>query len=109
MGAINMFTDNKDSHFLKPVVDFFPAPVLFCNIPELRAVEIPSGGMLSNARSMAKVNACMANGGKLGNVRIMSEETCADSMAFWITNFDPEVNASIPFCQGGFGDVGRSE
>merc|ERR1712062_706314 len=51
----------------------------------------------------------MANGGKLGDVRIMSEKACADSMAFWITKFDPEINSSVPMSQGGFGDWGRAE
>merc|ERR1712079_738560 len=104
--ARKLIENNPGSHWLIPAKEWLPN---FYDTPEGRAAEIPSAGQLTNARSMAKVNACMANGGKLGNVRIMSEKACADSMAFWISKFDPELNSSIPISQGGFGDWARAE
>lgn len=76
----------------------------FTNTPEGRAAEIPSAGMYTNARSMAKVNACMANGGKLGGVRIMSEKACTDSMAFVVTKQCKFLHSPVPFSQGGFSE-----
>jgi len=109
LAAMAMFKNNKDSHWLIPTYDFETGKQLFCNIPELRACEIPSGGMHTNARSMAKVNACMANGGKLGNVRIMSEKACADSMGCCISKLDKNLSFATPMTQGGFGDSGKAE
>jgi len=99
----------QESHLFVPTAEWWDFTANFNNTSEGRAAEIPSAGMFTNARSMAKVNACMANGGKLGNVRIMSEKACADSMAFWISNLDKSLNFSVPICQGGFGDYGRVE
>merc|ERR1712008_660206 len=76
----------------------------FTNTPEGRAAEIPSAGMYTNARSLAKVNACMANRGKLGGVRIMSEKACADSMAFVVTKKCRFMHFHTPFSQGGFAE-----
>jgi len=88
-----------------PAEWMMPAPSPhFTNTPEGRAAEIPSAGMYTNARSMAKVNACMANRGKLGGVRIMSEKACADSMAFAVTKNDRGLNFHAPFSQGGFAE-----
>merc|ERR1712227_7762 len=93
---------------LVPTVEWVeqPATPAFNNSPEGRAAEIPSAGMYTNARSMAKVNACMANGGRLGNIRILSEQACADSMAFATSKQDVALRWNVAFSQGGFGALG---
>jgi len=81
--AMEIFAD-KENDMLVPCAEWWDWTPAFNNTPEGRAAEIPSAGMYTNARSLAMVNACMANGGKLGSVRIMSEKACADSVAFCI-------------------------
>ncbi|CAE8635598.1 unnamed protein product [Polarella glacialis] len=91
-----------------PAVDWMGGRTpAFNNSPQGRAAEIPSAGMYTNARSMAKVNACMANGGSFDNVRIMSEKACADSMAFATAKPDKALKWVVPFSQGGFADFGQ--
>ena len=58
---------------------------------------------------MAKMNACMAGGGELGGVRIMSEEACAASFAEVKTAHDPALRLTMGFSQGGFGDMGSMD
>jgi hypothetical protein len=41
----------------------------------IRKGETPSGNGTCSARGLAKIAACIINGGKLENVRILSEET----------------------------------
>jgi len=106
--AVKELTADKASPFFVPAAEWSGNPE-FNNTPEGIAAEIPSAGMYTNAGSMAKVNACMANGGKLGSVRIMSEKACADSMAFAVAKEDKGFKWVVPFSQGGFGDLGAAE
>jgi CubicO group peptidase (beta-lactamase class C family) len=99
----------EGSHIFVKVADFFDFTATFTNTAEGRAAEIPSSNMFTNARSMAKVNACMAKGGKLGNVQIMSEKACAESMAFWKTEMDRSLGWLTCFSQGGFFREARLE
>merc|ERR1712176_1114594 len=108
LAALLRLVKDKESMLLVPTVEWVeqPATPAFNNSPEGRAAEIPSAGMYTNARSMAKVNACMANGGRLGNIRILSEQACADSMAFATSKQDVALRWNVAFSQGGFGALG---
>jgi len=97
---------DKENHIMVPCAEWWDGSPTFNNTPEGRAAEIPSAGMYTNARSMAMVNACMANGGELGGVRIMSAKACADSVAFCIARKDNSLKSTTPFSQAGFGDMG---
>lgn len=104
--AMKIFNDTSNP-LTKKAVEWMGAPPTpaFNNTVAGRKAEIPSAGMYTNARSMAKVNACMANGGALGSVRIMSEEACAASMAASTSKMDLAMKCSFPFTQGGFSEV----
>lgn len=108
LAAVLQLVKDKDSMLLVPTVEWMqqPATPAFNNSQEGRAAEIPSAGMYTNARSMAKVNACMANGGRLGNVRILSGQSCADSMALATSKQDAALSWNVAFSQGGFGAMG---
>jgi len=108
LGAVLQLAKDKDSMLHVPTVEWMqqPATPAFNNSQEGRAAEIPSAGMYTNARSMAKVNACMANAGRLGNVRILSEQACADSMALATSKQDVALKWNAAFSQGGFGAMG---
>src|SRR5262249_29587618 len=47
------------------------------NRPGSHASEIPGGGAIATARSMARLYACLANGGELDGVRLISAATLA--------------------------------
>ncbi len=47
------------------------------NRPELHAAEIPAVGGIATARSVARLYACLANGGELDGVRLLSPDTIA--------------------------------
>jgi hypothetical protein len=64
-------------------------------------VEWPSGGMQSNARSMAKVNAIIANGGSLGTLKLLSPHTCTLLMSNPIIEYDGFLKCHTSFSQGG--------
>jgi CubicO group peptidase (beta-lactamase class C family) len=44
------------------------------NRPEVRQSSIPAGGGIMNARAIARMYACLANGGELDGVRILTSE-----------------------------------
>jgi CubicO group peptidase (beta-lactamase class C family) len=52
----------------------FPRKAVF-ELPVVRECCFPGGGAIANARSVARVFAMLANGGRLGDVRLLSEET----------------------------------
>lgn len=53
----------------------------FWNRPETLAAEIPGAGGVASATGMARLYACLANGGELNGVRLMSSEALADGVA----------------------------
>mmetsp|Transcript_17447 Transcript_17447/g.60928 ORF Transcript_17447/g.60928 Transcript_17447/m.60928 type:complete len:487 (+) Transcript_17447:71-1531(+) len=77
----------------------------FLNTVAGREAEISSAGMPTNARSMAKLNACMANGGALGGVRLMSEAACEESMSEFTVAHDAFFGCETSVSVGGFGDL----
>jgi len=99
---------NKNNPILRPTVEWLPNPPVptFNNSATGRKSEIPSAGMYANARSIAKVNACMANGGQLGSVRLLSEEVCADMLAGTTDKQDEGLKWHVPFSQGGLASMG---
>jgi len=92
---------------LKPTVEWIGPD--FNNTPTGRKSEIPSAGMYANARSIAKCNACIANGGQLGSVRLMSEEATADMGAGMVNKEDEAMKWHFPFSQGGIADFGSAK
>lgn len=53
----------------------FPAERLPWNRPDWHRAEIPGAGAIGTARSMARLCGCLAGGGALEGVRLLSEET----------------------------------
>ena len=78
-----------------------PTPA-FNNTREGRAIEIPSAGMHTNARSMAKVNAAMAGDGSIGGVRLLSKEGVDRAMSNSKDVLDVALLSRFAFTQGGF-------
>eukprot|EP00945_MAST-04E_sp_MAST-4E-sp1_P005702 g5702.t1 len=68
--------------------------------PGLHQCTIPSGNGISSAANMAKLSACIANGGELDGVRIFKRETI-ESMHSGITS-KFMLAFEAPFSQGGF-------
>src|SRR5207302_9605589 len=52
----------------------------FANRPEWRRAEIPAANGHGNARSVARVTAALACGGRLGGVRLLGEQTIATAI-----------------------------
>jgi len=52
----------------------------FANRPEWRRAEIPAANGHGNARSVARVMAALACGGRLGGVRLLGEQTIAKAI-----------------------------
>mmetsp|Transcript_14514 Transcript_14514/g.25524 ORF Transcript_14514/g.25524 Transcript_14514/m.25524 type:complete len:463 (-) Transcript_14514:136-1524(-) len=98
---------DKSNSMGKPVVSWMKPPPTpaFNNTPLGRLLEIPSAGMYTNARSMAKVNACMANGGIIGGVRLLSEKASADALAGLNVETDPSLKLTSAFSQAGLADM----
>lgn len=74
--------------------------------PQGRTFEYPSAGMQANARSMAKINALMANKGSFGGTRLLSEEAVLASMQGGESAVDETYGLECAFTQGGFADFG---
>ncbi|KAJ3417102.1 hypothetical protein HDV05_006961 [Chytridiales sp. JEL 0842] len=73
------------------------------NRKEIWRSEGPSYGGLSNARSLAKLSAIMANYGHLDGVTIVSETTARRAFEPLDTQLDAVVRRNITFTRGGFG------
>jgi CubicO group peptidase (beta-lactamase class C family) len=73
------------------------------NRPEIWRSEGPSYGGLSNARSLAKIAAAMANMGNLGDVELMSRKTADVAFEPLDTQLDAVVRRNITFTRGGWG------
>lgn len=102
--SIKMVTD-KTNPLTRPVAEWLgksPKPD-FNNSTEGRALEIPSGGMYTNARSMAVVNAVMAGDGSFRGVRLLSAAGVARAMGEIKVAEDVGFKTSFGFSQGGFG------
>jgi CubicO group peptidase (beta-lactamase class C family) len=78
----------------------------FNNTAEGRALEIPSAGMFTNARSMARANAAMAGDGSVGGARLLSKEGVERAMAHSQDAMDVSLETRFAFTQGGFCNFG---
>jgi hypothetical protein len=76
---------------------------------EVRALEWPSGGIQANAKSIAKINAVLANGGALGDFRLLSAETVAEALSEPRAEYDALMNAHTCFTKGGFAQFSAIE
>ncbi|KAJ3100904.1 hypothetical protein HDU97_001844 [Phlyctochytrium planicorne] len=73
------------------------------NRREMWANEGPSFSGMSNARSLAKMAALLANRGELGGVRIFSEETAQRAFQPLDEQMDVVVRRNLTFTVGGWG------
>lgn len=65
-----------------------------------RRAEIPAAGGIGNARSVARVQAALANGGELDGVRILSKEGCEAVLEEQANGTDLVLGAPIRFGMG---------
>jgi CubicO group peptidase (beta-lactamase class C family) len=79
------------------------------NSVEGREIEMPSANVQSNARSLGKVAALMANGGVTNGVRLLSEETVKLALSDNKMAYDGFMNSNYSFSKGGFSDFGDME
>ena len=93
---------NKKSHFSRAQQAFTGLAGLKTNDPQVLANGLTSSGMQSNARSLAIVNAVLANGGAFNGVRLLSEEACAASMAKVKIENDAFFGMKTGLSQAGF-------
>jgi len=76
-------TSDDSSDFVSLLKRVYASPPIvlrpdeWFNRPELHAAEIPAAGGISDARSLARLYACLANGGELDGVRLLSARTIA--------------------------------
>jgi CubicO group peptidase (beta-lactamase class C family) len=63
----------------------------------LHASELPGGGAIATARSMARLYSCLANGGELDGVRLMRSETLAEGRRELNRFVDPFIVEPMSF------------
>jgi len=80
--------------------DIGPAPDEWFNLPELHAAEIPAVGGIATAPSLARMYACLAAGGELDGVRLLSPETIALARAPRAEWHDEVFNTDVRFGLG---------
>lgn len=92
-------------------VDFIPKPATpaYANDPRVQGLEIPSATSLGNARAIARINACLCNGGELDGVRLMSRGAADAALAECVSRFDACLLTTTSFSQGGFADLNVME
>ncbi len=66
------------------------------NRPEVRRAEIPGAGLLVNAHSLARHYAMLADGGKLDNVRLLSQEQVSVASKVEFDGQDPILSPIFP-------------
>jgi len=76
------------------------------NTPEGRTLEVSSGGIQSNARSLAKLSGMLANGGEANGVRLVSEETVRLALSEPKLLRDDVWRMTFASTRGGFADFG---
>ncbi|HTX01392.1 MAG TPA: serine hydrolase domain-containing protein [Acidimicrobiales bacterium] len=78
----------------------FPADDLYWNRRPFHEAEIPGAGGVGEARSMARLYGCLALGGELDGVRLLSEETLALGRRLRASGPDPFSGLSQAFGVG---------
>lgn len=63
----------EGSYFARAMPSWMGDTIAFMNTPEAHRAEIPAAGGIMTARDLARMYACLAGGGQLDGVRIMSE------------------------------------
>lgn len=113
MKAIELFGDkNCRSPVVRPAVSWGHQMPAFNNTKKGRSFEICSAGCAANARSMAMINACLANGGQLGGVRLMSAIGCEKLFSKAEYAWDTGIFMGSEFTESGlckFGETTKSE
>jgi CubicO group peptidase (beta-lactamase class C family) len=81
-----------------------PTTVGDMNLPAVREAMLPSAGGITNARSLARMYAALANGGELDGVRLLRPETIAAATVPHTAPVDgarEEVNFALGYRLGG--------
>ncbi len=78
----------------------FPRGVNPWNRPAWHQAEIPGAGGIGTARSLARLYACLAAGGELGGVRLLSAATLARARLPLSLRWDPVARAEQAFAFG---------
>ena len=77
------------------------------NHPKMRVAEIPSAGMHATAKGMGRVAMCLANGGELDGVRIISEESLALAHSDVVERMDAMLSMPTFFSKAGWCRFGK--
>jgi CubicO group peptidase (beta-lactamase class C family) len=67
----------------------FPTDHIPWNTQAFHQAEIPGGGAIGSARSIARLYGCLARGGDLGGVHLLSPETIDRGRRYQAAGFDP--------------------
>lgn len=78
----------------------FPAGSIPWNRPDLQRAEIPGAGGVATARSMATLYGCLASGGEVGGVRLLSERTLELGRRELVRRRDPLLEEPMSFAFG---------
>ncbi len=71
-----------------------------CNSRQYRAAEIPMSNAMTNARSLARLYAAMANGGELDGTRILGAELVDEASRIHVDGFDLVMSLRTRFGLG---------
>ncbi|MBS1843035.1 MAG: beta-lactamase family protein [Actinobacteria bacterium] len=73
---------------------------LYWNRPEFHAAEIPAVNAIATARSLARLYGCLAQGGSLDGVRLLSEETLKLALTEVARRHDPFAEQVLAYSFG---------
>lgn len=94
---------NKDNAMSLALTQIFNIDCGLMNSEVSREIEVPSGNVHTNARTLAKIGSVMANNGKFLNKQFIKEETINKSYNNILSRFDNILLSQTLFTQGGFG------
>jgi CubicO group peptidase (beta-lactamase class C family) len=75
----------------------FTGPELAANLPSWHAAEVPASNGIVSARSLARLYGCLARGGEIDGVKLVSEETVAAARQCLSRGYDRYLEAPIAF------------
>lgn len=97
-GFTEFLAKNPDSIFAKSMKGRDPAEDY--NSLKWRKAEIGSGSSHTNARAMARLYGCLARGGELDGVRVMSADTLSHATTEAVRGPDPIFGVELKFSTG---------
>jgi CubicO group peptidase (beta-lactamase class C family) len=97
-GFSKFIAENPDTIFAKSMKGRDPSEDY--NSQRWRKAEIGSGSSHANARAMARLYGCLARGGELDGVRILSSRTLTHAMTEAVRGPDPIFGVELRFSTG---------